>query len=349
MKIMFGVSHPKHVHFLKNVMIVLIGKGHQLKIVAWDKDITLHLLDKYDFNYEIIGPNYNGIVKKAYGLIKNDIRAYAIAKKFDPDLIVGGSPYLAHVSKLIGKNYIGFTDTEIANLTNYLSFPFSDVICTPSCYKGKIDSTKHVIYDGFEELAYLHPNYFKPDKSIMDYIEVNKGDKFVIIRLVALGASHDIGDNSLININKLIKSLEKYSRVFISSEKKLPEEFEKYRINIPTEKIHHLMYYADLFIGESASMACESAILGTPAIFMSTSRRGYTDELEEKYGLLYTFTDPVHGQAQALYKAIELLSNEHTKQEWAQRRDIMLSKKIDVTGFIVDLILNYPTNSNIGV
>ena len=34
------------------------------------------------------------------------------------------------------------------------------------------------------------------------------------------------------------------------------------------------MYYADLFVGESATMASEYAVLGTPAIFVSTSRRG---------------------------------------------------------------------------
>ena len=342
MRIMIGVSHPKHVHFRKNVITNLLNNGHEVKIVARKKDITLQLLDAYGFDYEVVGTNYKGLIKKAYSMIKSDIKLFNIARKFKPDILVGGSPYLAHVSRFIGKPHIGFTDTENATLVNWLSNPFSDVICTPSCYKGKIDPKKHVRYNGYEELAYLLPNYFKPDSSILDNLGLKSDDKYIIIRFVAWDASHDISDKGFINKKEVIDTLKQYGKLFISSEEKLPLEYQNYKIDLPPEKIHHLMYYATLFIGESASMACESAILGTPAIFVSTSRRGYTDELEEKYGLVYTFSDHVHGQAQALDKAIELLTNDRTKQEWARRRDIMLSEKIDVTDFIVDLILNYP-------
>jgi predicted glycosyltransferase len=51
------------------------------------------------------------------------------------------------------------------------------------------------------------------------------------------------------------------------------------------------MYYADLFIGESATMASESAVLGTPAIFVSTLQAGVLNEIEEKYGLLYMISE----------------------------------------------------------
>jgi len=342
MRIMVGVGHPKHVHFRKNVITNLLNNGHEVKIVARKKDITLQLLDAYGFDYEVAGINYKGLIKKAYGMIESDIKLLRIAMKFRPDILVGGSPYLEHVSRLIRKPHIGFTDTESATLTNWLSNPFSDVICTPSCYKGKIDPKKHVRYNGYEELAYLHPNYFKPDSSILDALGLNSDDKYIILRFVAWDASHDIGDKGFIDKNEVINTLKQYGRLFITSELKLPPEYQKYKINLPPEEIHNLMYYATLFIGESASMACESAILGTPAIFVSTSRRGFTDELESRYDILYNFSDPKKGQEDALKKALDILRNKDIKKEWFRRRDNLLKEKIDVTKFITELIEGYP-------
>jgi predicted glycosyltransferase len=341
MKIMIGVGHPKHVHFRKNIINNLLKDGHEVKIVARGKDITLHLLDAYGFNYEVVGTNYKSLLKKAYGLIESDIKVLRVAKRFKPDILAGGSPYLEHVSKLIGKPHIGFTDTEHATLTNWLSIPFSDVICTPSCYKGRIDPKKHVIYNGYEELAYLHPNYFKPDPSVLDELGLAKDEKFALVRFVSWNASHDIADKGFINKNKVIDSLKQYCELFISSESKLPEAYQKYKIDIPPEKIHDMMYYADLFIGESASMACESAVLGTPAIFVSTSRRGYTDELESCYDMLYNFSGTKKGQEDALMKASEILNNKNTKKIWQKKRDKLLKEKIDVTKFITEFIESY--------
>jgi predicted glycosyltransferase len=234
------------------------------------------------------------------------------------------------------------TDTEHANLANWLTYPFTDVIIAPSCFKGEIKPKKHVVYNGYEELAYLHPNYFKPDQGVLGDVGLSDDAKFIIIRFVAWEASHDIGDHGFTNKKKVVKVLEEYGRVFITSETKLPRELEKYRISIPPEKMHYLLYYANLFIGESAPMSTESAILGTPAIFVSTSRRGYTDELESEYDMLYTFSDPNNAQEKALEKAVELLEDEDTKKKWQKKREKLLNDKIDVTKFMTEFIENYP-------
>ena len=63
----------------------------------------------------------------------------------------------------------------------------------------------------------------------------------------------------------------------------------KFQIPCPPEKIHHALYYADLFYGESPTMASEAACLGTPARYIDHKGRGYTDEQERKYGLVFNF------------------------------------------------------------
>lgn len=315
--------------------------GHEVKILTTDKDVTLSLLDAYGFDYEIYRPHQKSIVAKMCGLISCTTKALAIARQFKPDILIAGTPYLAYVSKILRKPHIMLTDTDHANLVYWLTSPFTDVICTPSCFKGKINSKKHATYNGYEELAYLHPNYFEPDPTVLEEIGLNKNDKYTILRFVAWTASHDIGDYGFTDKNKLVKMLERYGKVFITSETKLPIDFEKYRITIPPHRIHHLMYYAGIFIGESASMAAESAILGTPAIFVSTSRRGYTDELESKYDMLYTFSDS-HAQEKAMNKAIELMEDENIKKKYQKKREKLLNEKIDVTKFMTNFIENYP-------
>ena len=339
---MVGMGHPKHVHFWKNIINNLVNDGHEVKIVAKAKDITLYLLDAYGFEYEVVGKNYKGLVRKAYGLIENDKKSLEIAREFKPDVLAMGTPYLAQVSKIIRKPHISFLDTEHAGLAYRLTRPFTNVICTPSCFKRDIDQKKQLVYDSYIELSYLHPNYFKPDPNVLEDLCLGKNDKFIIIRFVSWGASHDIGDRGFTNKEELIQSLEEYGKVFITSEAGLSPKLKKYKITVPPEKIHHLLYFADLFIGESAPMSTESAILGTPAIFVSTSRRGYTDELESRYDMLYTFSDPDNCQKQALEKALELLGDKDIKEKWQKKREKLLDEKIDVTKFMTEFIEDYP-------
>lgn len=341
MKIMIGIGHPKQVHIWKNVINILISDGHEIKIIASDKDITRYLLDVYGFDYDLF-PNYTTFAKKALGLVSGTIEMTKIANKFDPDILVAGTPYLAYVSRILNKPHITLTDTERAKTNEWLTYPFTDIICTPACFTKKIDPKKHINFKGYFELAYLHPNYFKPDASILDDLNLDKKEKIIVVRFVGWSSHHDLGDKGFDNKVELINSLDKYGRVLITSERDLPEKLKKYQLNIPPEKIHHLLYYSSLFIGESGPMTTESAILGTPAIFVSTSRRGYTDELESRYDLVYNYSDIKSAQQEAFIKAKEILSDNDSKNKWQIKRKRLLDEKIDVSLFLKELIERYP-------
>lgn len=340
MRILVKVDHPGHVHLFKNLINILKSKGNEIKIVARDKDVTLHLLKTYNFQYEFIDAYRTTKLGKVYTFIKTELRLFKIAKKFNPDILIAvGDPYIAHVGSLLKKISINFTDTENARLANRLTTPFATVMCTPSCFKGDF-GYKHVRYNGYHELAYLHPTYFKPDRDVLKNFDINENDKFIVLRCVSWKAVHDIWEKGFVEINKVVKLLEKYGKVLITSENKLPSTLEKYRITIPPEKIHHLLYFASLYLGESATMASECVQLGTPSILVSTTRRGYTDELENKYGLVYNYSDSKR-QENALKKAVEILENENSKKEWKLKREKMLDDKVDVTKFMVELIESY--------
>jgi predicted glycosyltransferase len=84
-------------------------------------------------------------------------------------------------------------------------------------------------------------------------------------------------------------------------------------------------------------MASEAAVLGVPAIFLSTSTRGYTNEQEHKYRLVYGFSE----QDQALAKAQELLHRPDLCSQWQKRRIRMLDEVTDVTAHVVDVVEAY--------
>ncbi len=160
------------------------------------------------------------------------------------------------------------------------------------------------------------------------------------MRFVSWDADHDYGHHGIQNKIKLATELEKYGKVFITSEIGLVPELEKYKLKIAPEKLHDMLYYATMCIGEGATVAVESALLGTPAIYISSliGTMGNFIELENKYGLILNYND----SAQALDKAVELLQSPDLKNSWIKKRDKLLEDKIDVTAFIVWFIENYP-------
>jgi len=337
MRAIITIQHPAHVHFFRNTIEELQSDGHEIRVLARQKEIALELLNIYDLEYTVTAMEHEGLLSLPRVQVKHEWDILKEAKKFNPDVLAAiGEPAVAHVAKLIDANSIIFTDTEHARLQNMLAFPFVDRVCTPDCYIGDIGE-KQIRYPSYHELAYLHPERFEPDPTILNDIGLSTEDRFVILRTVDWNAVHDIGDSGINNITSVVTALENMGvQVFITAESEIPETIEHCKLRIEPHRIHHLMYYADLFLGESATMATESAVLGTPAIFVSTIPLGYTDELEEEYELVFNFSGPQRHN-KALSQAISILQN-NNQSKWRQRRKELLEEKIDTTKFILKQI-----------
>ena len=169
------------------------------------------------------------------------------------------------------------------------------------------------------------------------------------MRFNVFKAHHDVGIRGL-NINqklKLIELLEPYGRIFITTERDIEPELKKYQMPISPEKIHSLLYYATMLVGDSQTMTSEAAVLGTPAIRCNdfVGRISYLEEEEHKYGLTYGFKPEDFDKM--IVKIIKLLKTQNLKQEWQKRRQKMLSDKIDPTSFMVWFVENYPESAKI--
>lgn len=339
MKFIFTIQHPAHVHLFRNAIQELKQDGHQVHVYARDKDIAIELLDAYGIEHTILAGDADSLGKLALVQAKYEFRLAREAWRINPDVMIAmGEPAVAHVAKLVGARSLIFTDTEIGTIQNKLAFPLADRIYTPECYQDDI-GPKQVRYPSYHELAYLHPDRFTPDPSVVEKLGIDPDEKFVVLRLIAWNAAHDVGHGGFSNPNEVVERLESTgARVLITAESGIAEQLDSYKIDIPPEKIHHVLHYSNLFIGESATMATESAVLGTPAIFVSSTRRGYTDELENEFGIVFTYSDDDR-HTRSIKKAIEILQRSNY-EVWDQRRDRILDEKIDTSDFILEQCMN---------
>jgi predicted glycosyltransferase len=341
MKILIDINHPAHIHYFRNFYFEMCSQGHEILLVTRNKEITIELLSLYNIPYINRGVGYDGRLGKFVYMIYADIFLLKLALKFKPDVFLNFlHPYPSHVATIMNVPSLVFSDTEHASLHHKLTVPFASKIFTPDCYRIDIGS-KQIRFKGFMELAYLHPNYFSPDSSILSLLGVEEGEKYVIVRFVSWAAAHDFGHNgmSLENKRKAIMFMSQYAKVFITSERELPEDLVQFQIQIPFDRIHDALYFSSLLFGESATMASESAVLGTPAIFIDNDGRGYTDRLQTEYSLVYNFKESEEDQEKAILKSIEILKDENSKQAAGKSRARLLAESIDTTEFMMEVVL----------
>ncbi|HFD13519.1 MAG TPA: DUF354 domain-containing protein [Crenotrichaceae bacterium] len=290
MKILIDIGHPAHVHFFKNPMRMLQQRGHEILVASREKDVAVELLDSIGVKHLTISSMGNkGALSLLGELLSRDTKLYKIAKQFKPDIMMGiGGIFIAHVGKITGIPSLVFYDTENATLQNTLTYPLASCVIVPQCYQSWLPGNRHIRYQGYHELAYLHPHYFQPDKNIAIKNGLSAQRDTFLIRTVSWQANHDIGENgwSADLLKRLVSTLEKRGKVLISSETALPESLQHYAYQGKPGDIHHVMAFCRGFIGESATMASECAVLGVPAIYAAETGRGYMDEQEKKYGLV---------------------------------------------------------------
>lgn len=352
MHLIFYLGHPAHYHLFKNIIKLIQEKSHEVQILIKYKDILEDLVKNDGLVYTNILPKGrgDGKISIAWSLFKRDFRLLGVANKFKPHAMIGTSAEVTHIGRLLNIQSIVVNedDFDIVPLFSKLAYPLANIILAPaSCRVGKW-AYKSIHYDGYHELAYLQPNYFTPDKELVSPLNP-EGARYFILRFAKLAAHHDAGKTGITKevAEKLINMLEPYGKIYITSEKELEPQFEKYCLNINPLDIHHILYHADLFIGDSQTMAAEAAVLGTPSIRFNdfVGKLGYLEELEHKYRLTFGIKT---SEPQKLFDKIEeLVNTKNLKEEWQKRRQRMLSEKIDVTAFMVWFIENYPESAEI--
>lgn len=343
MNVLLVSGHPAQVHNFRVLKTDLELRGHRTFWLASDKDVSKYLLNHYGIDYEELKKPGKSFFSKFVALFQNTIIAIKFIKKNQINLACSRvSPYISLACFILRINHIAITDTETAGIYDKFFGRFVSVLFTAKSFKRRI-RIDQIRYDANIEMFYLHPNRFKPADDVSSLLGLKNNEPYVIMRYVGWDAYHDKDLSGFSDANKLkaVTEFSKYAKVFITSEKELPPDLMPYRIKIPPEKMHDVLANATLFFGESSTMASESAVLGTPAIYLNENWFGCTDE-EMEYGLLFSFKANQSEQIKAIEKGLLLLKDKDIKTKMSNNRATFLEKKIDITAFMLWFIENYP-------
>jgi uncharacterized protein len=344
MNICVILNTPAQVHFYRNIIKLLDSRGHKVTILAREYGETISLLDELEIDYSRYNFVSNSPVRTLLSFPIDVVNICKLLYKKKIDVILGFGMYDVFSAVILRAKSVVFYDSEpkinfFMNLQYKMFMPFVTSFISPSSFTQDL-GRKHVRVDSFKELSYLHPEYFKPDVSIYDLLNISPTEDYAVLRFNNFDAIHDISKSgfSLEEKVELTALLSRRAHVFISSEAKIPAELEPFRLKIPKNRIHDLLFYAKLLVTDTQTMATEAAILGTPVIrrnkFVGKSDMGNFVDLEKKYGLMYNVTD--FNKVKEI--ALEVLSEKDIKAVWAARRREFLLNKADIVDFIVSSV-----------
>ncbi len=323
MRILIDILHPKHAHFFRPLVRRWIEKGHAVKVATRDKDITHELLDLFHIPYICLSRQAKGF-RMITELIGHWWRLILLLSKFRPDIVISIGGIMTSIpSKILGIPNIAITDTETAKLGNKISFPFADCIITPEWFTDNFGK-RHFRYRGFHEWSYLHPSEFKPDPEIVRAEGINPDEPYAVVRLVRWDALHDRGEEGLRrnDLVRLMNGLAKKMKIVLSSETAVPPEFSGYNTRVRVDRMHHVMAFSRLVVGESPSMCAEASLMGVPSVLASSwaGKCGNMKILSRHFGLMQVYEKG----CDAVDAALALAENPPTRESIDQQRSELI-------------------------
>ncbi len=336
MKCMICMEHPAWVHQFHFILQTLSTQGHEVTTLAVEKDGDTELLKSYGIPYRLCAKSTGkNIFEKGLLFLGLSLRYTWEAIRVRPDILIGRAcPMMAIAAWVTGKPHLLYEDTEVSKFSLRICKHLSTKLLTPRTFLTDLGPRQERV-DTYKELFYLHPAVFTPSKEALREVGFNPDEPYIFVRFVAWNASHDIGRKGLDNPGKeaLVKRLQAFGRVYVSDEGRLPPALEPYRLNTPYAMIHHVLAFARLVYSEGATMASEAAVLGTHALYVNTIISGTTQEMSERFHLMYNFNEGDQRYDRALEQAEALLRDPDLERKGQEKREKMLLEKVDINGY----------------
>jgi len=286
MKVVIDITHPAHVNFFKYAIQRLRReKNADVSLIVQPRGKLVPILQKEcpGVPFVTLGKHRRTLVGKAVGLGSRCCQLVSYLRRQDFDVLANFDDLgLSYVSRLLRKPLVTFEDyTEyLVGFRRYRHFPTRVVV--PEYLP--VDGKNIYKYRGFKELAYLHPNYFKPRSDRLRGHGLENCD-YVFVREVSSSSLNyrHLVMGQLSKICPYLKALG-FKVVLSLEEKSLRERFARDCIILeePVEDIFSLLHYATLTISSGDTMARESCLLGTPAIYTGGRKMAINTELERR-------------------------------------------------------------------
>ena len=334
--ILIDVGHPAHVHLFKNLIFSLKNREHTVVVTSRKKDVTENLLAHNGIDFISLSTAYSSPLNMLFELFKRDRAVFKLNRKFKFRIAIGTSVSIAHLSAFTRVRSFVFEedDDAVVSSTVILTYPFATHIVVPSCLKFRRWTKKRIIHNSYHELAYLHPDVYSPDLSILEKYGLEPYS-YVIFRSSAMRALHDVRQKGMgRGIGQELMELLKGYKILSSAEnagKQLIAPWD----------MHHVLSFARMLISDSQTMTAEAACLGVPSVRYNTfvGKISYLEELESRYGLTYGFRP---GEERSLFQKVrEILDIPLDLNPWQEKRKKMLSEKDNLNEWMIKTIEPY--------
>ena len=321
----------------------LASESHEIIFVVREKDVLLDLLKDCNFKTILLGrKKSNSKLGLILSIILRQIKLCLICLKSKPNFLIGTDIVITHIGYFLRiPSFILNEDDakEVPYLANF-GFKYATAVFSPNCCDISPYNTNKIGYNSYHEIAYLHPNYFSPNKKeIEKYIDIDK--PFFILRFSDLSAHHDVGKNGINDslALEIVSMLVEFGNVYITSERKLSKELDPFRISLPPKLIHHALAFSQAFIGDSQTMTAEASVLGTLSVRISDfkGKLSYLNEIEQ-FGLSTSF---LPNNKAGIITHLKKIYN-CSKYSTDLKRNELLNEKIDLTAFWVWFFTDYP-------
>jgi uncharacterized protein len=332
-KVIFDIVHPAHVNLFKNA-IKILSLNADVYISILDRGIVRPILEN-----ELAGFNFYTVTKRAktkLGLIfKNNIvraiKMFILIKMIKPDVGIScGQVSFSMPLTLLGIPNFQFSDDAERKMVVISESLFATQKFFPPIGENEL---KYLVrthcYNAMKQWAYLHPNYFLPDKKALDPLGL-KEREYVFIR--------EVSTDSFNYLNQKEASLSQLTipanyKILLSLENKEASKlYPRHWVILqePVEGFHSLIYYSAGVISSGDSLAREAALLGVPSIYTGIRDMAANRVLIDR-GILYAMgvTEANAFINSILDKSVTIKDQEAIRMELAESME-------DITQLIVN-------------
>lgn len=340
MKILLDINHPADVHYFRNFIKIMEGRGHSFMVINRDSRIINELLDYYGIAHirRNPRPKRRGTFAHVVNLARMVFACVRGSLRFRPDLYLGfASSACAVTSFVFRKPCILLDDTEHNSMNHKVYTKFCSCVLTPFYFKKNL-GRKQLYFDAFCEQLYLHSSLYAASADVLEGLGASQRE-YVLVRFISYAAHHDIGVRPLSEDvrRRIVGKLSERYEVFVSHET-CPNPYGDCALKAHPAYIHDIEANAKFVVTEGATTASESFILGVPTLYINPLHLGYTDIQAATFPNVFVHTtDPEEIDA-----AITKFESPDAVSEASSIPERLELSTINPTEFLVWFVENYP-------
>lgn len=341
MKFLFYFVHPAKYHLFR-ITINKLKEEHNVDIVINSKDVLEELVKHEGWNYTNIFPKGRNISKNP-SVIKSGLKfiltifrleRYLFRKSRYDIFVTDDALVLNGWFRRIPTYIFNDNDIETIKINKILLYFASKIISPKSTHLGQFENKK-IAFKGNKALAHLHPLYFIPNKTIVHNYDLIE-DEYILVRFSKINATHDIGNSGIsdTDFEELTKIINNKYKVILSSEREISSNLSTVLFNGNPIDFSHLLFFARFFITDSATMATEASVIGTPNfLFNKVGKKCGVNKDLHKNEIQY-----IYDNFEESIPAINEILNNNLKEKFRKKSSKYLEKCDDLNKFLIGIL-----------